>query len=163
MPVRPALLALSLCAAALLGACASTPLPQPIPATAAAAPGLGTLAKLIQDAGLGETLAAAGPYTVFAPSDEAFKALPAKTMEKLSTDKDALKALLAYHVVPGQLNAAQIKAGKLKTLNGAELQVALAGPFVTVDEALVTQADVPASNGVVQVIDKVLTPPAAKK
>ncbi|MBL0720500.1 fasciclin domain-containing protein [Piscinibacter sp. Jin2] len=162
MRLRPHLIALSACAA-LLGACASTPLPQPIPATAAAAPSLSTLTKLIQDAGLSETLAAAGPYTVFAPSDEAFKAVPAKTLEKLAGDKEALKALLAYHVVPGQLMAAQVKPGKLKTLNGAELQIALAGPFVTADEALVTQADVAASNGVVHVIDKVLMPPAPKK
>lgn len=150
-----------LAAALLLGACASGP--APIPATAAATPKLGTLSKLIAEAGLGETLAADGPYTVFAPSDEAFQAVPAKTLEKLASDKAALKALLAYHVVPGKLGAEQIKAGKLKTLNGAEIQVSLAGSFVTVDESLVTQADLPAANGVVHVIDRVMTPPAAKK
>lgn len=162
MRVRPSLLALGL-SAALLAGCASTPEPQPIPATAAAVPSLSTLSKLIREAGLADTLSAAGPYTVFAPSDEAFKAVPAKTLEKLASDKDALKAVLAYHVVPGQLNAAQVKAGKLKTLNGADLQIALAGPFVTADEALVTQGDVAASNGVVHVIDKVLMPPPPKK
>ena len=135
-----------------LAGCASTPAPATIADTAAKTPSLSTLNKLIADAGLTDTLRGAGPYTVFAPTDEAFKAVPAKTMESLAKDKEQLKAVLMYHVLPGKVASADIKGGKAKT-----------GGFVTVEEALVTQADVPAANGVVHVIDRVLMPPPAKK
>ena len=142
-----------------LSGCASMSGPKTIAETAAATPSLSTLNKLIIEAGLTDTLSAAGPYTVFAPSDEAFKAVPAKTLEALSKDKEQLKAVLTYHVVPGKVTAADVKTGPVKTLQGANLALAKAGTFVTVEDALVTQADVPASNGVVHVIDKVLMPP----
>ena len=100
-----------------------------------------------------------GPFTVFAPSDEAFKAVPAKTMAELSADKELLKAVLTYHVVPGKVVAADVKNGNAKTVHGANLALAKAGTFVTVEDAVVTQADVVASNGVVHVIDRVLMPP----
>ena len=146
-------------AALVLAGCASTPAPVSIADTAAKTPSLSTLNKLIGEAGLADTLRGAGPYTVFAPTDEAFKAVPAKTLESLAKDKEQLKAVLMYHVVPGKVVAADIKAGKTKTAQGADVVVSKAGGFVTVEEALVTQADVPASNGVVHVIDRVLIPP----
>lgn len=146
-------------AALVLAGCASTSAPVSIADTAARTPSLSTLNKLIGDAGLTDTLRGAGPYTVFAPTDEAFKAVPAKTLESLAQDKEQLKAVLMYHVVPGKVVAADIKSGKTKTAQGADVVVAKAGGFVTVEEALVTQADVPASNGVVHVIDRVLIPP----
>lgn len=146
-------------AALVLAGCASTSAPVSIADTTARTPSLSTLNKLIGDAGLTDTLRGAGPYTVFAPTDEAFKAVPAKTLESLSKDKEQLKAVLMYHVVPGKVVAADIKSGKTKTAQGADVVVAKAGGFVTVEEALVTQADVPASNGVVHVIDRVLIPP----
>ncbi len=146
-----------------LSGCASTPAPATIADTAAQTPSLSTLNKLIADAGLTDTLRGAGPYTVFAPTDDAFKAVPAKTMEALAKDKDQLKSVLMYHVLPGKVSAAEIKNGKTKTAQGSELVIAKAGGFVTVEEALVTQADVAASNGVVHVIDRVLLPPAPKK
>jgi uncharacterized surface protein with fasciclin (FAS1) repeats len=149
----------TLAAAVLAAGCASTPAPATIADTAARTPQLSTLAKLLNDAGLADTLRAAGPYTVFAPSDEAFKAVPAKTMQELAANKELLKAVLTYHVVPGKVPAAEVKAGNAKTVQGANLALAKSGGFVTVEDAVVTQADVPASNGVVHVIDRVLKPP----
>lgn len=152
--IAPAALAV----AALLG-CATTPQPATIAATAARTPQLSTLTKLIADAGLTETLAGAGPYTVFAPSDEAFKAVPAKTMAELAANKELLRSVLTYHVVPGKLMAADVKTGNVKSVQGANLGVARAGTFVTVEDAVVTQADVAATNGIVHIIDKVVMPP----
>jgi uncharacterized surface protein with fasciclin (FAS1) repeats len=144
---------------AWLGGCATTSGPTNIADTAARTPQLSTLSKLINDAGLAETLRGAGPFTVFAPTDEAFKAVPAKTMAELAADKEMLKAVLTYHVVPGKLTAADAKNTNLKTVQGANVALAKAGSFVTVEEALVTQADVGATNGVIHIIDKVLIPP----
>lgn len=144
---------------AVLSACATAPAPATIADTAARTPQLSTLSRLVADAGLGDTLRAAGPYTVFAPSDDAFKALPAKTLAELAADKQLLKAVLSYHVVSGKLLAADVKPGQQKSLQGANLALAKAGTFVTVEDALVQQADVPATNGVVHVIDRVLMPP----
>lgn len=144
---------------AVLSACATAPAPATIADTAARTPQLSTLSRLVADAGLGETLRAAGPYTVFAPSDDAFKALPAKTLAELAADKQLLKAVLSYHVVSGKLLAADVKPGQQKSLQGANLALAKAGTFVTVEDALVQQADVPATNGVVHMIDRVLMPP----
>ncbi len=144
---------------ALLQGCASTPATRTVAETTAATPQLSTLNKLLADAGLTETLRGPGPYTVFAPSDEAFKAVPAKTLAELSADKERLKSVLSYHVVSGKVSSAQVHNGNTKTVQGASLALAKAGAYVTVEDAMVTQADVPASNGVVHVIDRVLMPP----
>jgi uncharacterized surface protein with fasciclin (FAS1) repeats len=151
---------LVLAAVAGLAGCA-TPAATPVSIadTAARTPQLSTLNRLIADAGLADTLRAAGPYTVFAPSDEAFKAVPAKTMAELAADKALLKSVLSYHVLPAKVTAAEVKNGNAKTVQGANLALARAGTMVTVEDAVVTQADVPASNGVVHVIDRVLMPP----
>lgn len=145
-----------------LAGCATSPAPQSIADTTASTPSLSTLNRLIADAGLTETLRGAGPYTVFAPSDDAFKALPPKTLASLTQDKEQLKAVLLYHVAPGKVLAADVKPGSVDTAQGSKLALSRAGSFVTVEEALVTQADVPATNGVVHVIDKVLIPPVKK-
>lgn len=142
-----------------LAGCASLSAPVTVTDTAAKAPQLSTLAKLIQDAGLAETLRGPGPFTVFAPSDEAFKAVPQKTLQELAANKEMLRAVLSYHVLPGKVSAAEVKPGNAKTVQGANVALARAGTFVTVEDAMVTQADVPASNGVVHVIDRVLMPP----
>jgi uncharacterized surface protein with fasciclin (FAS1) repeats len=144
---------------AFLMACAGIPGPASITDTAARTPQLSTLNKLLAEAGLSETLRGAGPYTLFAPSDDAFKALPAKTLAELSVDKALLKSVLEYHVLSGALNAVDAKNGNMKTVQGANVAVAKAGTFVTVEDAVVQQADVRATNGVVHVIDKVLLPP----
>jgi uncharacterized surface protein with fasciclin (FAS1) repeats len=142
-----------------LAGCASTPAPSTIADTAARTPQLSTLNRLIADAGLSDTLRGPGPFTVFAPSDEAFKAVPAKVLAELGSDKALLKSVLTYHVVAGKTMAADVKNGNAKTVNGANLALAKAGTMVTVEEAVVVQADVAASNGVVHVIDRVLLPP----
>ena len=139
--------------------CATTPPPSTVADTAARTPQLSTLNRLIAESGLGETLRGPGPYTVFAPSDEAFKAVPAKTLAELGSNKELLKSVLAYHVVPGKMLAADVKTANSKTVNGANLALARAGTMVTVEDAVVVQADVAASNGVVHVIDRVLLPP----
>jgi uncharacterized surface protein with fasciclin (FAS1) repeats len=149
----------ALVAALSLAGCASTPAPATITDTAARTPQLSTLTKLLNDAGLADTLRGAGPFTVFAPSDEAFKAVPAATMEQLAKDKALLVSVLTYHVVPAKITAEEVKTGNVKTVQGANIAVSKAGTFVTVEDAVVTQADVAATNGVVHVIDKVLMPP----
>lgn len=143
----------------VLTGCATAPAPKTIADTTAATPQLSTLNKLIGDAGLTETLRGPGPFTVFAPTDEAFKAVPAKTLDALGKDPALLKSVLTYHVLAGKVAAADVKNGPAKTVQGANVALSRAGAFVTIDEAVVTTADVPASNGVVHVIDRVLLPP----
>ena len=148
--------------AAALAGCASVPTPVSVADTISANPSLSTLNGLVAQAGLTDTLRGAGPFTVFAPSNEAFKAVPSKTLETLAKDPAALKAVLAYHVLPVKVVAADVKNGKVKTLNGAELELAKAGDFVTAENAMVSKADIAASNGVVHIVDTVLMPPVKK-
>ena len=152
-------LALAAISLATLAGCATTPMPTTITDTAARTPQLSTLSKLLNDAGLADTLRGTGPFTVFAPSNEAFKAVSAKTMAELAADKELLKSVLTYHVLPGKVMAADAKNGNVKSVQGANLAVSKAGTFITVEDALVTNADVAATNGVVHIIDKVLMPP----
>ena len=141
-----------------IAACATAPAPKTIAETAAANPQLSMLTKLLQDAGLTDTLRGAGPYTVFAPTDEAFKAVPAATMAALAADKARLKAVLTYHVVPGSLTSSELKNGPVKTVQGSDMALYKSGTFLTADEAVVTTPDVRATNGVIQIVDKVLMP-----
>ncbi len=145
-----------------LSACATTPAPMTISDTAAATPQLSTLTKLINDAGLADTLKGAGPYTVFAPTDDAFKAVPAKTLEALSKDKALLTSVLTYHVLPGSVTSVEVKNGPAKTVQGAPVALYKSGAFVTVEEAVITTPDIVASNGVVHIVDRVLIPPVKK-
>jgi len=148
-----------LAAALLLSACATTPAPTTVAQTISANPQLSTASRLIQEAGLTETLQGAGPFTVFVPSDEAFKAVPPAMVDALGKDKTRLQAVLNYHVVPGALTSADVKNGPIKTAQGGTLSLYRSGTFVTADEAVVTTPDVLASNGVVHIVDKVLMPP----
>jgi uncharacterized surface protein with fasciclin (FAS1) repeats len=147
-------------AAFVLAGCATAPPPAPITDTAARTPQLSTLTRLVNEAGLADTLRGAGPVTVFAPSDEAFKGVPPATLAELARDKERLRAVLTYHVVPGRLTSAAVKTESVKSVNGANLALSKAGTFVTVEDAVVQTADVAATNGVVHVIDRVLMPPA---
>ncbi len=149
------------CAAALLAlsACATTPAPTTITDTLARNPELSTLSRLINEAGLGDTLRGSGPFTVFAPTNDAFKAVPAATMAQLGADKALLKSVLTFHVLPGKVMAGDVKAGNAKTVQGANVSLAKAGAFVTVEEAVVLTADVASTNGVVHIVDRVLIPP----
>lgn len=155
----------SLLAAALLAGmvgCATRPAPVDLAQTLANTPSLSTLNTLVAQAGLTATLKSGGPFTVFAPSNDAFKAVPAKTMDELAKNPEKLKALLAYHVVPAKLMGADVKNSNVKSLQGSTLALAKAGDFVTVEAAAVTQADIAATNGVVHVVDTVLPAPASK-
>jgi uncharacterized surface protein with fasciclin (FAS1) repeats len=145
--------------ASLLAACATTPAPAPLADTLARQPQLSTFNRLVAQAGLADELRGAGPLTVFAPSDEAFKAVPAKTMEALAADPAQLKAVLNYHIIDGRMAASDVRIGGAKTHQGANLALAKAGDIATVDDAVVQQADIVAANGVAHVIDRVLMPP----
>lgn len=148
-------------AVALVAACATQPAATPVSVadTIAADPQLSTLNTLVAKAGLTESLKAAGPLTVFAPTNDAFQAVPARTMDELAQNPARLKAVLAYHVVPARLVAADVKNGEVKTAQGASVALARAGDFVTVEEAMVQQADIIATNGVIHTVDRVLMPP----
>jgi len=125
--------------------------------TAVAAGNFKTLATALQAAGLVDTLKGKGPFTVFAPTDEAFAKIPKADLDALLKDKAKLTAVLTYHVVPGKVMAKDVKAGMVKTVQGSSLTVATTGG-VTVDKAKVTKTDIAADNGVIHVIDSVLMP-----
>ena len=148
---------------AMLSACASTPTPVSISDTIANTPTLSILNDLLVSSGVAQTLQGPGPFTVFAPSNEAFSAVPAKTMDDLKAHPDKLSNLLKYHTIQGAISAASVAHNaKVKTLNGTELEISRAGEFMTVENAIVTQPDMVASNGLVQVVDTVLMPSVKK-
>jgi uncharacterized surface protein with fasciclin (FAS1) repeats len=146
----------------LVTGCATVSTPVNVADTIANTPSLSTLNGLVNSAGLAETLKGTGPFTVFAPSNDAFKAVPAKTMEALAKDPAALKNVLTFHVLPAKAMAAAVKNSKAKTVNGADVELSKAGEMVTVESAVVTQADLMATNGVIHIIDTVLIPPVKK-
>src|SRR6476659_10704603 len=124
--------------------------------TAVAAGNFKTLAAALQAGGLVETLKGSGPFTVFAPTDEAFAKLPAGTVEELlkPENKAKLTAILTYHVVPGKVMAADVvKVKEAKTVQGGSIKVSTMGGQVMVDNAHVVKTDIAASNGVIHVID----------
>ncbi len=124
-----------------------------------------TLTKALTAAGLVTTLQGKGPFTVFAPTEAAFAALPKATLDDLlkPANKAKLAKILTYHVVPGSVVSTSLKSGDVKSVEGSPLKVTVAGGKVTVGGANVVKADVKASNGVIHVIDKVLMPPDAAK
>ena len=125
--------------------------------TAVAAGNFKTLATALQAAGLVDTLKGPGPFTVFAPTDAAFAKVPKAQLDALLADKAKLTAVLTSHVVSGKVMAKDVKAGKVKTVQGSELTIATAGG-VMVDNAKVTATDIVADNGVIHVIDSVVIP-----
>ncbi|MCW6048920.1 fasciclin domain-containing protein [Lyngbya sp. CCAP 1446/10] len=135
-----------------------------IVAIASGDPQFKTLTKALGEAGLVTTLKGKGPFTVFAPTDAAFAALPKGTLENLMkpANKAKLVKILTYHVVPGAVYSTSLKSGDVKSVEGTSLKVAVAAGKVTVSGANVVKADIKASNGVIHVIDKVLIPADAK-
>ncbi|MBE9007403.1 fasciclin domain-containing protein [Fortiea sp. LEGE XX443] len=151
--------------------------PEPVPTTPAATPGatvnenipevvqanpsLKTLAGLINEAGLTDKLNDAGPYTLFAPSDQAFAAVPAATRERLlkPENRELLRQVLTYHVIPGNLTANQLQSQEVKSLANNPLNIKVEQGQVRVNDARVIEPDIRAKNGVIHVIDKVLLPP----
>ena len=129
--------------------------------TAQAAGNFKTLTKLVVKAGLADTLSNSGPYTVFAPTDAAFKKVPKSTLKSLARHPAKLRAVLLYHVVAGRVPSSQVVMLKsAKTLNGKSVRIHTAGGKVFVNNAKVTKADINASNGVIHVVNRVLIPPA---
>jgi uncharacterized surface protein with fasciclin (FAS1) repeats len=127
--------------------------------TAVAAGQFKTLAAALTAAGLVDTLKGAGPFTVFAPTDEAFAKLPAGTVDALLKDIPKLKSILTYHVVAGKVMAADVvKLNSAKTLNGQSVKITVKGGKVMVDNANVVKTDIECSNGVIHVIDAVILP-----
>jgi len=126
--------------------------------TAIAAGNFTTFAAAVQTAGLSDALAAKGPFTVFAPTDEAFKKLPAGAYDALLRDAAKLKAVLNYHVVSGYFMARDVKPGEVMTLQGSTLTAVVSAWEVRVNGARLTQADIVATNGVVHGIDAVILP-----
>ncbi|HQN08337.1 MAG TPA: fasciclin domain-containing protein [Thermoanaerobaculia bacterium] len=129
--------------------------------TAVAAGSFNTLATALKAADLVETLKGKGPFTVFAPTDDAFKKLPAGTLEKLLADKAQLTKVLTYHVVAGRVMAADVvKLSEAKTVEGSPVRIAVKDGKVKLNDANVVKTDVGASNGVIHVLDTVILPPA---
>ena len=145
---------------------AVSPAPQAggtIVEVAAANPALRNLSAAIQAGGLTATLKGQGPFTVFAPTDQAFLVVPAATRQQLlqPQNRKTLTRILSYHIVPGELSSSQLKPGTVKTLEGQTLTVQT-GSQVTVNNARVIQPDIQASNGVIHVIDRIIVPPDVK-
>jgi uncharacterized surface protein with fasciclin (FAS1) repeats len=135
--------------------------PQDIVDTAVAAGSFKTLATALKAAGLVETLKGKGPFTVFAPTDEAFAKLPAGTLEDLlkPENKQKLKQILTYHVIAARIMAAEVvKLKTAKTVNGKSVNIMVEGGTVMIDNAKFVKADIVASNGVIHVIDSVILP-----
>jgi uncharacterized surface protein with fasciclin (FAS1) repeats len=127
--------------------------------TAASAPQFSTLVTAVKAAGLVETLKGPGPFTVFAPTNDAFARVPKEKLNALLADKSALTEVLTYHVVPGKVTAADvIKLTEAKTVQGGKLAVRAGNGVVTVDGARVVKTDIHCSNGVIHVIDAVVMP-----
>ena len=126
--------------------------------TAVSAGSFNTLVTAVKAAGLVDTLKGPGPFTVFAPTDEAFAKIPKEQLEALLKDKEKLTAVLTYHVVAGKVMAADVKPGNVPTVQGQALRVAAGDGKVSVNGATVVKADVVADNGVIHVIDRVVLP-----
>jgi transforming growth factor-beta-induced protein len=138
----------------------TTQTPNDIVSVASGAGIFKTLCAAVTAGGLVATLQSPGPFTVFAPTDEAFAKLPAGTVEHLlkPENKQQLVSILTYHVLAGKVMAADVKTMKAKTVNGRELSIKLENGRVTVDNANVVKTDVAATNGVIHVIDTVVLP-----
>jgi len=148
-------------AAAFAAAPAAAQMEKDIVDVAVEAGSFNTLAAALEAAGLVEVLKGEGPFTVFAPTDEAFAKLPAGTVEALLADKEKLTAILTYHVVPGKVMAADVvNLSEAATVNGAAISIMNHGGSVMINDATVIAADIAASNGVIHVIDTVILPPA---
>jgi transforming growth factor-beta-induced protein len=136
---------------------------QNIVQIAASNPQFSTLVSLVKEAGLVKTLSGKGPFTVLAPTNAAFKKVPAATLAALKADPDKLRAVLTYHVIPGKVPASKVVTlnGKsVKTVEGSTVKITVKGKAVKVNNATVTKTDIMATNGVIHVINGVLIPPA---
>jgi uncharacterized surface protein with fasciclin (FAS1) repeats len=132
--------------------------------TAVAAGNFNTLVEALEEAGLVDTLSGPGPFTVFAPTDEAFDKVPTAVMDTLMANRTLLTSVLTYHVVSGEVMSSELENGMLvKTVEGSDVRITRDSDGVMVDNAEVIEADINASNGVIHVIDAVMLPPAAAR
>jgi uncharacterized surface protein with fasciclin (FAS1) repeats len=157
-------------AAATEAPATSAPTATQIPSSAAAStgtivdvaasnPDFVTLVTAVKAAGLAETLAGPGPFTVFAPTNEAFAKVPKDVLDKLLANKEALTKVLTYHVLAGEVKAADVMPGDVKSIEGSTATIADAGGQLKINDASIVATDVMASNGVIHVIDSVILPP----
>jgi uncharacterized surface protein with fasciclin (FAS1) repeats len=151
--IRKSLIAATLSLGLVTAATAET-----IVEKAVAAGSFDTLVTAVKAAGLVDTLNGDGPFTVFAPTDEAFAKVPADQLQALLADKEMLTKVLTYHVVPGKVMAADVKPGEVGTVQGSAVTITTEGGAVMVDGAKVVTTDVTASNGVIHAIDTVIMP-----
>ena len=130
---------------------------------AASNPDFSTLVTAVTAAGLGETLSASGPYTVFAPTNEAFAKIPASQLQAILADKALLTDILTYHVVPAKVLAGDLKKKqKVATVEGSKVKILKNKMGAKINEAAITATDIQGSNGVIHVIDTVILPPSAR-
>jgi len=153
--------ALTLAAFSFCGTVARADEEKDIVEIAVSAGSFKTLAKALEVAGLVDTLKGKGPFTVFAPTDEAFAKVPKETLDALLKDKAKLTAVLTYHVVAGKVLAKDVvKLDSAKTVQGSNVAIKVEGGNVMINQAKVLKTDILASNGVIHVIDAVILPPA---
>jgi uncharacterized surface protein with fasciclin (FAS1) repeats len=158
MKSRTAVVALSIPVSFALASVAMAAGDKDIVDTAKSEGGFNTLVTALQTAGLVDTLKGKGPFTVFAPTDEAFAKVPKDQLDALLKDKDKLTKVLTYHVVPATVMSKDVKPGEVKTVEGSTIDIKTTGGAVMVDKAKVIKADVTASNGVIHAIDTVVMP-----
>jgi len=140
---------------------ASAAAPKNLVETAKGDPRFSTLVELVQTAGLAETLSGSGPFTLFAPTNEAFAKVPAETLKSLKQDKEKLASVLKYHVVSGKVPASQVvNLSDAKSVEGSSIRISKENGNVKVDNATVTKTDIMTSNGIIHVIDTVIMPNA---
>lgn len=151
--------ALLLTGAAVAGGGSSVPRGNTIAAIVANDPNFSTLLSAVQAAGLVDTLNSAGPYTVFAPTNAAFAKIPADQLQSILNDREQLRNLLLYHVVPGRVTAAQVvNLSSATTANGSDVRISRMNGNVMINDARVTRTDIRASNGIIHVVDSVIQP-----
>jgi uncharacterized surface protein with fasciclin (FAS1) repeats len=159
MKVGAVLVVLAVLGTLAVAGSSTPPADKNIVETAVAAGSFNTLVAAVKAAGLVDTLSGPGPFTVFAPTDEAFAKLPAGTIDALLKDIPKLKAILTYHVVSGKVLAADVvKLSSAKTVNGQSVAIKVEGGSVMVDNAKVVKTDILCTNGVIHVIDAVILP-----
>ncbi len=150
-------------AAGVAGAAESSTSDQTVVQIAAANPDFSTLVSAVQAAGLAETLSGKGPFTVFAPTNEAFAKIPQAKLQSILADKALLTDILTYHVVPGAVKAKDLKKSqKVATVEGSKVVIKKSKKGATIDGAKIVKTDIVGSNGVIHVIDTVILPPSAK-
>jgi len=155
--MKPALLP-ALLLSATLAVSMSTANATDLVETASTAGSFKTFLATVKAAGMTDSLRHQGPFTVFAPSDEAFAKLPDGTVETMMKDKVKLVQLLSHHIIPGKLLVAEVKPGPMKTIQGDSIKLTSDNGMVTVNGARVTTSDLKADNGVIQAIDTVILP-----